>query len=408
MAVHWTDILDWAERPADYGPRFAHEGICLHTTEGSDRNDLDALLTTFKWQARSSSGSYNMGIGMNVGGDAGLSGDATVVTAVHMDNASGGISTRRDYIWAPERYPFLAKELSPRAYGDPNGALLNVVIRGSVAWWMGKDGRGRTRFERAGSLLYALAHIVVEFERRYGRFPVLCEHFHWQTNRSDADGRSGLLIALVEEYYRRLKGLPNTSTPTPSETMPKRMFVPQPWIAAANTPVYQSPDSTSEEIARLAGGPVVTIEEEAELVDGKRVTTGPWRTVVLGDWRTGFVNRSHLTPIEEGRVEYMNLVREVLFGTDLSNVQSPDELRALADGYRVKMEQAENEAEEMQAVIDALTAEADADAASLKEAVRVRDEALAAKSEIEASLDGVKSMVREYLDAMDGLREIAA
>lgn len=408
MAIHWTDILDWADRPNDYGPRFAHEGMCLHTTEGSDRNDLDALLTTFRWQARYSSGSYNMGIGMNQGGDAGLDGDATIVTAVHMDNASGGISTRRDYVWAPSRYPFLAEQLSDRAYNDPNGALVNVVIRGTVSWWMTKDAQGRTRFERAPSLIDALAHIVIEFERRYGRFPVLCEHFHWQTNRSDADGRTGHLKALVLERYAQLTSapLPDTSTPEPM-SLPT-MFVPQPWVADPGAKVYAAPNGDSEVIAQMLGGPVVSVAEQAEIRDGSRVTIGPWRAVVLGDWRIGYMHRSSLTFVSEGAAEFTGLVRDVLFGTDLSNIRSPAELEALLAEYSVKLEQAENAADEMQATIDALRAEDNADAAALKEAVAQRDDALASATALEAELSSVRAAIRSYIDAADALRDAAA
>lgn len=387
MAVLWDDILGWADGPSDYGPRFAHEGICFHTTEGSDRNDLAALLVTFKWQSRYSSGSYNMGVAMNEGGDAGLSGDATVVTAVDMDHASGGLSTRRDYVWAPQRYPWLAGALSDRTYNDPNGGLLNVVIRGSVKWWMTKDASGRTRYQRAPALIDALARIVIEFENRYGVDAVLCEHFHWQTNRADADAATGHLVGLVLERYHQIKRTP----------------VARPGDAKFPMTMLQSATHQIPKLVVVRKGATLRRAPEAAAPKHWDATTEFTAELLFGinGWWAG--RRRGAGAIFFFRSD--DIVRS------LGNMVYPDaadDTEARLAALTVKLTEAENARDEMQAVADALRADDEADAAALREALSQRDEAKAAVAELEASISTMRNMIRQYVEAADRLRELAA
>lgn len=397
MTVHWSDILGWSKRPADYGPRHSHEGICFHTTEppNGERIDHAALLATFRWQADQSSGSYNMGVAMSASGEAGLGTDSHVVTAVPMDHASGGLSTRRDYVWAPHRYPWLKELLTPRTYGDPNGGLLNVVIQGRVSWWMVRDGSGRTRYQRAPALIDALARIVIEFERRYKRDAVLCDHTHWQTNRSDSSPASHL-INLVLNRYAEIKGQAATPAPAPStpeapadmQIVPVEVFAPGTSARFAPHTTYQffRPDGkggverkaytlTDRGSSALAGARCVD-----RMVDGAKpciAFLNGWPAA--GGWLlSGWGPQPELVaPAPE---------------------PTADDMAGELASLRAALTEAEDQAEEMAAVIEALRADDEADARALREAEKVRDDALAAAAEIEGMVSG-------YVEALDALRD---
>lgn len=92
------------------------------------------------------------------------------------------------------------------------------------------------------------------------------------------------------------------------------------WRAKADLPVYQSPSSTSPVIATIAGGAYFpTIQEQARRnADGTWTTVGPWRTVVLFDDRTGYVNRAGMDPVPAPGFDRLN--RGTLYEVDTEKV----------------------------------------------------------------------------------------
>jgi hypothetical protein len=221
----------------DYAPNFPKpaasrwEGICFHTTE-SHGQDIATAISTVKWQGTTgnkSNGSYHLVFGRKPDGKY------AAIRSVRADKAAGGISTRRDSIWRPDRYPELKQYLSAAAYADPNAYLFNVAISGDTI-----------DFERHGypdALITALAWMVIHFETPgtlapkeqmhlgpWGAF--LCGHYEWQTNRTDP---GPLLLNKVLAEYARLK---KPATPKPTNPAPN-------WQAIA--------EDRQEEITRLRG-----------------------------------------------------------------------------------------------------------------------------------------------------------
>lgn len=297
MAFPVDDIL---LGPAAFGGLHRLDGAICHTGEepGVERRYAVATAT---WQL-THPGSYNFRIYDRRSDPRG------VMLNVPWRMASGGINPSST-AWAPDRHPFLERELAkagpcPRA-GCP-GAYRNPTMHHLQLSFVGKTAQLQAAAEPPNYVDDALA-LIAWMGDHPDRGPaplVVSNHGQWQSNRSDAGTRMyGLLV---------IDGDVPMLTP--------RMFVPQPWTARAGTPVRQWPADDAPVIATLAGGACVTIEEEAELRDGTRVTTGPWRTVVLGDWRTGYVHRLDLTVMETGRAAYLDFIRTVLFGVDPADV----------------------------------------------------------------------------------------
>jgi hypothetical protein len=110
--------------------------------------------------------------------------------------------------------------------------------------------------------------------------------------------------------------LPDTSV---EEDMPllHRKF--EPWTFHAGAKVYAAPSLDAAVLTTLAGGPGVTIAEEATYTDGKLVGTGDWRLIVLADDRLGWVYRADMDPlISGGFPAFDSLVKSVLMESDIN------------------------------------------------------------------------------------------
>lgn len=198
--------------PLPTGARW--EALCFHTDETGPNNTIEQAIQTLKWQAGAGSytgGSYHFYTGRK------QDGNWAAVRGVRADRAAGGISTRRDSIWAPHRYPELAKHLSPAAYADPNSRIMHVMISGQTKLLTSALPAGLAR---------ALAELVLDFEKGrltpasgtgslnlgvWGAF--LCGHFQWQTNRTDP---GQLLLPAIQAEYDRLVAPAPVPVPVPT------------------------------------------------------------------------------------------------------------------------------------------------------------------------------------------------
>lgn len=186
-----------------YGPLGKPEGIAFHTPENTDPTLAQAIATA-RWQAGSgntSGGSYMGILGHN--GQRPMSDPLgwTMVRSVPWNAAAGGLSTRRDDVWRPDRYPWLKSLLSAAAYADPNRYLQQIAISGRAAWWAAKLSTAAGRDEVRGALI-ALARWLKVLETAYSYDAVLTLHRHWQANRSDPAGLD--FADLVLDEYAKL------------------------------------------------------------------------------------------------------------------------------------------------------------------------------------------------------------
>jgi hypothetical protein len=95
------------------------------------------------------------------------------------------------------------------------------------------------------------------------------------------------------------------------------------WLALTDLPVHQAPNDAAPVIATITKDATFpSIQEQAELRDGKWVTVGPWRTVVLSDDRTGYFRRtaSNSQPVAEGAAAFDRLNRGTLYEVDTAAV----------------------------------------------------------------------------------------
>lgn len=91
------------------------------------------------------------------------------------------------------------------------------------------------------------------------------------------------------------------------------------WRAKANLPVRRGPSNSEPVIETIAAGAYFpTIQEQAEKRDGKWITIGPWRTVVLADDRTGYVHRDGLEAVPAPGFDRLN--RGTLYEVDTEKV----------------------------------------------------------------------------------------
>lgn len=201
----------------DYGALHGTEGVVIHTPENGDPS-IEAAIATARWQAtsgNSSGGSYHGILGHDA--DLGPMSDPdawVLVKSVPFGRIAGSISTRRDAIWAPERYPWIAQLLSPAAYADPNAYLHALSLGGNAAWWSTQLGAAAGRDKVRGALVTA-ARWIRRWEQLFDYDAVVTLHRHWQTNRSDPDGlRTAELI--LDEYEALYTAAP---APTPEATV---------------------------------------------------------------------------------------------------------------------------------------------------------------------------------------------
>lgn len=203
-----------------YGRLKGHEGIVFHTPENGSVS-IEAAVATARWQAgtgNTSGGSYHGILGYD--DDLGPMSDPAawvLVKTVPFGQIAGSISTRRDSIWQPERFPWLKELLSDAAYADPNSYLHALTPSGNAAWWSNRLSTDAGRKEVRGALI-ALARWVRRLERTFDYDAVLNLHRHWQTNRTDPDGLNfGDLV--LDEYEQLGSAIPE---PTPEPTQPTR------------------------------------------------------------------------------------------------------------------------------------------------------------------------------------------
>jgi len=245
--------------PPDYGKLKGIEGIVFHTPENTDPT-LAAAVATAKWQAtksNSSGGSYHGILGHDAARGPMSDPNAWVlVKTVPFGHIAGSISTRRDQIWQPGRYPWIAQLLSPAAYADPNAYLHALCLGGRAAWWSRKLSTPEGRDEVRGALI-ALAKWVRNLEKQFDYDAVLTLHRHWQTDRSDPDGLDFADLVLAE--YDRLYGgapVPDTSTQEPPAPDPV------PPAPAAEDPTWAEKMKT-----RVAALEQQVLDLQNELVD---------------------------------------------------------------------------------------------------------------------------------------------
>lgn len=188
----------------DYGAMKGQEGLVFHTPENTGPTVEEALATA-EWQAaerNTSGGSYHGILGHD--DELGPMSDWqawVLVKSVPFNRIAGSMTSRRDAIWAPGRFPWLAQLLSDAAYADPNAYLHALSLSGKAAWWSAKLSTPAGYAEVRGAIV-ALARWVRRLEREFKYDSVLSLHRHWQTNRSDPDGLN--FADLVLDEYEQL------------------------------------------------------------------------------------------------------------------------------------------------------------------------------------------------------------
>ena len=196
-------------------------GIVFHTPENADVT-LASAIAIAKWQATASNtsgGSYHGILGYDSRRGPMSDPDAWVmVRSVPWDQAAGGLSTQRDAIWAPGRYPWIQQLLTAAAYNDPNRWMHQISLSGKAGWYV-TNGYPK-------GLVTRLAEWVKILEVAYRYDAVLTLHRHWQTNRTDP-GPINLPDLVLAEYER-------LNAPTPTPTPPPPPPPPDPLTVATN------------------------------------------------------------------------------------------------------------------------------------------------------------------------------
>jgi hypothetical protein len=212
MALAKIDLFGAPE----YGALKGEEGAVFHTPENASPSIEDAIATA-RWQAtasNSSGGSYHLILGYD--DDLGLMSNPNAwvaVKTVRFTRIAGSISTRRDSIWQPDRFPWLQQMLSPAAYADPNAYLHALCLSGKARWWSEKLSTKAGRAEVNGAII-RMAQWVKRLEDEFDYDSVLNLHRHWQTNRTDPDGLN--FADLVLDAYAALTAAP---APAPQVTV---------------------------------------------------------------------------------------------------------------------------------------------------------------------------------------------
>lgn len=185
-------------------------GMVFHSPEFGTTPTLANAIACAKWQATSgntSGGSYHGIIGHSGSDDIAKCTTMdhwVMVRSVPWNRISGGLSTRRDSVWAPQRYPWIKQLVSAEAYADPNRFFHQIALSGRAAWYV-QNGY-------PVGLLKALAAWVLLLEKAYHYNSVLTLHRMWQTNRTDPGPVD--LGDRVMVYYNALVNPPKPA-PTP-------------------------------------------------------------------------------------------------------------------------------------------------------------------------------------------------
>lgn len=211
LAAPTLATVDVYGAPA-YGPlKGRPEGVVIHTPENQGP-DLASAIGIARWQAspsNTSGGSYH-GILAHDAARGPMSDPAAwvMVRSVPWNMACGGLMSGRDpAVWAPSRYPWIAANLSPAAYSDPNAWLHQLALSGRAAWWSSSA---------PDAALMTLARWLLVLEQAYSYDALVMEHRHWQINRTDPATPVGLIAdGVVAAYQAELAPAP-TPTPTPA------------------------------------------------------------------------------------------------------------------------------------------------------------------------------------------------
>lgn len=202
----------------DYGRLHGIEGIVFHSPENADPS-LQAAIGTVEWQAtsgNSSGGSYHGILGHDASRGPMSDPDAWVlVKSVPFTDIAGSISTRRDSIWAPERYPILREHLSDAAYADPNAYLHALCFGGRADWWTQKLSTDAGYAEVRGAFI-AMARWVKKLEADFNYDAFINLHRMWQTNRSDP-GPLRMRDLILDEYHKLSAEPAPAPAPEPEE-----------------------------------------------------------------------------------------------------------------------------------------------------------------------------------------------
>lgn len=172
----------------DYGPRKGTEAIVYHTSE-SGGWDIASAIACATWQANKASnvsgGSYNGLLGYDATLGPPESPDAwRMVLSVPWGNSAGGLvgnHTLPD--WHPERYPFLDASLSDAAMADTNAYIIQTCISGSTAALNAAKINKPLVYK---AICVQLARWAKQLEGVFSFDALLAEHYHFQTDRSDA------------------------------------------------------------------------------------------------------------------------------------------------------------------------------------------------------------------------------
>lgn len=172
--------------PRSWGLLHRLDGMIWHTGEESGFTRALAVATA-EWQTRNP-GSYNFRIY-----------DGGVMLNVPYLEASGGVNPGSS-AWAPERFPFLARDLAkagrcpvdgcPGPYRNPTMHHLQVSFVGRTADL--EAGRAPASYVPDARRLIAWADTLPN----RGPAPLVhSKHAHWQTNRSDPGDRIFVQLA---------------------------------------------------------------------------------------------------------------------------------------------------------------------------------------------------------------------
>jgi hypothetical protein len=193
-------------------------GVVFHTPENASAT-LQSAIDVARWQAGSgntSGGSYHGILGHDSAKHPHPIASCadpthwTMVRSVPWNLAAGGLSTRRDAIWAPDRYPWIRQMIPAAAFSDPNRWMHQISLSGKAAWYVQNGYPLGARI--------ALAEWLLILEKAYTYDAVLTLHRHWQTNRSDPGPLNLAELVLVE--YRKLTAPPPPTTPPPPPPPP--------------------------------------------------------------------------------------------------------------------------------------------------------------------------------------------
>ena len=181
--------------PRTYGLRKGHEGVVLHTTEGSGPSRAAAVATA---QMQSPGGSLYAGGGSYnfIIYDGGV-----LLTVPFMESAGSLTLKRTNPPWAPK--PWLKDMLSPAAYSDPNAYLMAVCFSGKAA--------DLAAGKYPANMIDSAARLIRWFEQQSWApdNAIVMGHADWQSDKSDPGA------GVVDRVLARYAEIVNPPPPPP-------------------------------------------------------------------------------------------------------------------------------------------------------------------------------------------------